>query len=204
MRYLSNYTNYNESWKKYLAGALIGLTTACQKADIEDELGRKVSPAGINDIATVTYVDSIASDKFRVEAQLKNTPNKIYFDNPTRLDDGQTVYLRQDAIGRLLVTPVSPDFELPDEHSNYINMRLNFKGQVATNLGRWNKIKIDNSHQEHIDDLLKQLKELSSKVKSKYIAVQIDLNGNIVKWDKIKNLKEVKPRENLVILKGHS
>jgi hypothetical protein len=69
MRHLDSYEKYNEGWKNILTTALIGLTTACQKPDLEDEFGQKL-PTRLNDLAKVTFVDSLSRDKFRIEAKL--------------------------------------------------------------------------------------------------------------------------------------
>lgn len=198
MVYLNSYSEFNEGWKNIVAGALIGLTTACQKVDLEDDLGRKLTPGTINDVAKVTFVDSLSRDKFRTEAKLSNG-SVIYFDNPVKLDTGQTVYLHNDDIGRLLVTPVGPDFHLSEHDDRKSFTKLNFDGTLSKSFGKWNKIKIT---QDGLTKLLPKLKEIKSKFKSKYIAVQIDPNGNVLSSNELKSLKGVKPQSNLVILKS--
>lgn len=198
MVYLNSYSEFNEGWKNIVAGALIGLTTACQKVDLEDDLGRKLTPGSINDVAKVTFVDSLSRDKFRTEAKLSNG-SVIYFDNPVKLDTGQTVYLHNDDIGRLLVTPVGKDFKLPEYNQKKSFTKLNFDGELSKSFGKWNKIQID---QTGLDNLLPKLKDIRTKFKSKYIAVQIDPNGNVLSSNELKSLKGVKPQSNLVILKS--
>jgi hypothetical protein len=197
---IKSYQEFNEGWKNILAGALIGLTTACQKVDFEDEVGNKIYPTGVRDVVTVTFVDSLSPNKFRIEAK---TDDKriIYFDNPISLTKGQKVFIRTDDIGRLLTTPVGDDFEIPDDKSDITNIKLNFSGKIGVGLGKWNKVKVYN---KSVDDLLNNLSQIKSKIKSKYIAIQIDMNGNIVDTKLITSLKDIKPQENLVILKGQT
>lgn len=201
MVYLNSYSEFNESWKNIIAGALIGLTTACQKPDLEDEFGRKLLASEATGLATVTFVDSLDKDKFRIEAKFNNNDRVIYFDNHTKLDTGQTVYLHNDDIGRLLITPVPDDFEIPNKHDKISKsyVKIGFDGKVTNNLSKWNKIEIS---RDNLNKLLSNLESIKSKHKSKYIAVQIDPNGNVLSSKEIKSLRGIKPQSNLVILRG--
>lgn len=196
MNHLSRFEEFNEGWKSIVASALLGLTTACQKVDLKDEFGNNL-PNALNDVAKVTFVDSLSSDKFRIEARLSDN-RIIYFDNPIKFDTGQTIYLHNDPIGRVLATTVSDDFKIPE--SQTIELKLNQHGRI-TEIGRGSKVKINKSAEE---TLLKNLKELRAKTKSKYISTQIDVNGNILESKPLRSLKGVKPQQNFVILKGLS
>lgn len=194
MNYLESYSQYNESWRSVAASALIGLTVACQKVDLEDEFGNQL-PGAINDVAKVTFVDSLSKDKFRIEAKLADN-RVIYFDNTMKFDTGQTIYLHNDDLGRVLATVVSPDFKIPE--SQIIDLKLNFNGKPTT-IGKSSKVKINTTAREN---LLKNLQELRSKIKSKYISARIDMNGNILESSPLKSLRDIKPQQNLVVLRG--
>lgn len=193
MKYLDSYQKFNEGWKEILATALVGLTTACQKVEIEDELGHKLySP--VNGLAQVTFVDSLSTDKFRVEAKFKDG-KVVYFDNPLKLDTGQTIYLHSDDIGRLLATPVGPDFVIPEEKT--IDFRVNSKGELS-NL-RGSKVKINSGNQQNLLDNLKQMRQNS---KSKYLLIDVNQNGDITNSKEIKSTRGLKLRLNQILLKG--
>lgn len=193
MKYLDSYQKFNEGWKEILATALVGLTTACQKVEIEDELGRKLYTP-VNGVAKVTFVDSLSRDKFRVEAKFQDG-RVVYFDNPLKFDTGQAVYLHNDDIGRLLATPVGPDFVIPEEKT--IDFRVNSKGEVSNIRG--SKVKINSGNQQHLLDNLKQMRQ---KLKFKYLVVDVNQNGDITNSKEIKSTRGLKLKSNQILLKG--
>lgn len=193
MKYLDSYQKFNEGWKEILAATLVGLTTACQKVELEDDLGHKLHTP-VNGLAKVTFVDSLSRDNFRIEAKFKDG-KVIYFDNPLRLDTGQVIYLRNDDIGRLLATPVGPNFELPEDKT--IDFRVNSKGEVSGLRG--SKVRVNSGNQQHLLDNLKQIRE---KSKFKYLVVDVNQNGDITNSKELKSTRGLKLKSNQILLKG--
>jgi hypothetical protein len=123
---------------------------------------------------------------------------KLSFDNPLRLDTGQTIYLHNDDIGRLLVTPVSDDFEIPE--SKFIELKINSKGEISSGIFRSSKVKIT---KDKSDELVKNLKSVRKKYKAtKWLSVHVGQNGNILDVSELKSPKSFKPQQNWILLRG--